>query len=292
MKFLFTTNLPTISYGLGKALQEIGHTVKIVDLSSVFQQDPESLRTILSEFSPDYVFTDGGWYNFWDSLRDELAMLSIPHIYWAREDPIFFDSLSLAYARSSRFVFTTANECIPDYEAHGITAHLMMFACLPSFHRRVNPDKRFLHDLILVGTNFARFEAREKGIDAVLRPLVDKGYDLKLYGDDQWLNHSCPFHVGNDLYGGKMSYEETPAAYSSSRIVLGIHSVDTSPTMMSMRTFEILGCGAFFLTQWTPAIENLFKNHTHLVWTKSPAETLDLVDYYLAHESQRSKIAR
>ena len=88
------------------------------------------------------------------------------------------------------------------------------------------------------------------------------------------------FFIEPEIYGAT-TYEEMRTAYSSAKIVLGLHSVDTSPTMMSMRTFEALGCGAFYLTQWTPAVENLFSNHEHLVWSKSPQETVELVEYYL-----------
>lgn len=89
-----------------------------------------------------------------------------------------------------------------------------------------------------------------------------------------------------------MANEDLPAACATSRIILGLHSVDTSQTMMSMRTFEILGSGGFYLTQWTAAIEKMFVNHQHLVWTRSREETLDLVNYYLSRPDLRKKIAR
>jgi spore maturation protein CgeB len=101
-----------------------------------------------------------------------------------------------------------------------------------------------------------------------------------------------PFRLEKCYYGGYLPYERLPAAYSSAKIVLGLHSVDSSPSMMSMRTFEALGCGAFHLTQWTPAIENYFSNHKHLVWSKSPEETMELAQYYLGKEHLREKIAR
>lgn len=292
MRFLFTSDFGNISYGLGRALYELGHKVEIVDLAAMFKQDPSYLYELLTYCKPDYVVADGGWYDYWDSLVRELNRRSIPLIYWAREDPVFFDALSLPYSHCARYVFTTAEESIPEYAAHGIKARLMMFACLPSFHYRVAPEARFMHDLLLIGTNFARFDVREKGIDIILRPLIKNRYNVRIYGNDWWMDQRRPFSVEKRFYGGQLSYEETRVAYSSSRIALGIHSVNTSSTMMSMRTFEALGCGAFFLTQWTPAIENLFKNHTHLVWSKSPDETIELVDYYLSHDDERARIAR
>jgi len=35
----------------------------------------------------------------------------------------------------------------------------------------------------------------------------------------------------------------------------------------------------------------MFKNHTHLVWSKSYEETVELLDYYLKNESERVRIA-
>lgn len=292
MKFLFTTNSPLVTHGLGKALQEYGHEVEMLDMASLYERDPGCLEALVAGINPDFVVSEGGWYNFWDSLVHTLAILNIHHIYWAREDPPFFDSLSLPYGRSCKLVFTTAQECLDLYHAHGIEAHLLMFACLPSFHKRIEPDSRYISDLMFVGTNFGRFEPRERGIDIILRPLVERNFSIKIYGNEWWLDSSREFFIHSNIYGGWLDYEETRSAYASSKIILGVHSVDNSPTMMSMRTFEILGCGAFFLTQWTPAIENLFENHIHLVWSKSPEETLHLVDYYLSNPEARERIAR
>ncbi|MEQ8174246.1 MAG: glycosyltransferase [Syntrophomonadaceae bacterium] len=292
MKFLFTTIFPLVTHGLGKALQECGHEVEMLDMQSLYQNDPGCLPALISNANPDFVVSDGGWWQFWDSLVKILAEFDIPHIYWAREDPPFFESLSLPYGRSCRMVFTTAQECLDLYNAHGIEAHLLMFACLPSFHHRVQADPRLRSDLMFIGTNFGRFDAREVGIDIILRPLVERKLSVKIYGNEWWVDASRRFFTDSNFYGGWLDYEQTRTAYASSKIVLGIHSVDNSPTMMSMRTFEILGCGAFYLTQWTPAIENLFENHKHLVWSKSPEETLHLAAYYLSHPEAREKIAR
>jgi spore maturation protein CgeB len=292
LRFLFTDTNPMITHGLGRALTELGETVKIIDLGYLSRQDPNSLEHIVSSFNPDYVCSQGGWGSLGKIIFPVLRRYGIPHIFWASEDPLFFENLSLPMAKNSRHVFTTAEECIDKYRSHGIAAHLMLFACTPSFHHQVDPDPRFNHDCIFIGNNYSQFPARLKGMEIILRPLIERGFDLKVYGLDWWLNRENRFFIEPNIYGGGLSYEEMRTAYSSAKIVLGLHSVDTSPTMMSMRTFDVLGCGAFYLTQWTPAIENLFSNHEHLVWSKSPQETVDLVNYYLARPEERQRIAR
>jgi len=292
LRFLFTDVNPMITHGLGRTLTELGETVEIIDAGLASQQDPDFLEHAISSFNPDYVCSQGGWGKLGDIIFPILRRKGIPHIFWASEDPLFFESLSLPMARNSQYVFTTAAECIDKYYSQGIKAHLMLFACSPSFHHRVEPDPRFNHDCIFVGNNYSQFPARLKGMEIILKPLIDKDFDLKVYGLDWWLNRQNRFFIEPHIYGGGLAYEEMRTAYSSAKIVLGLHSVDTSPTMMSMRTFESLGCGAFYLTQWTPAVENLFSNHEHLVWSKSPQETVELVEYYLARPEERQRIAR
>jgi spore maturation protein CgeB len=166
-----------------------------------------------------------------------------------------------------------------------------MFACLPSYHHRAAYDRAYSNDLVFVGNNYSRHPARLQGINNILRPLAERGFDLKIFGNEWWLDEQNYFNINKKYYGGYLPNEKLPVVCASSKIVLGIHSVNNSLTMMSMRTFEVLGCGGFYLTQWTPAIENLFKNHYHLVWTKSADETIDLVKFYLDHPRERDKIA-
>jgi len=169
--------------------------------------------------------------------------------------------------------------------------HLLPFACHPKFHRTVSSESRFPYDIVFIGNNYG-FPERIKGANQLLRPLMEGGYNFKIYGLQWWVDTDRPFHIEPKFYGGYLPSEDLPAVCASVPIILGLHSVANSQTMMSMRTFEVLGCGGFHLTQWTPAVEYYFKNHYHLVWTKSAEETLDLIDYYLARPEERKKIAR
>ncbi len=286
LRILFANTVPLVTRGIGPALAELGHQVQYV-----FLDQEESLLPFIETFHPDIVFNDGGT-NRMHKLFPLLDDLKIPHVYWAIEDPASYDDLSLPYALKSPLVFTPCQESIASYAEHGINAHLLMFACNPFYHRSQPFDYRFNHDLIFVGNNYNYHPARITGNNTILNPLMAGGYDLKIYGNEWWLDPEQSFNISANFYGGYMANEDLPTACSSARIMLGLHSVDTSLTMMSMRTFEILGSRGFYLTQWTPAIENYFINHHHLVWTRSAEETIDLVNFYLARPDLRERIAR
>lgn len=286
MRILFANTAPIITRGIGQVFADLGHQVQYV-----FLDQEESILPFVQNFSPDFVFNDGG-INRMHKLFPILEELGIPHVYWAIEDPVSFDDLSLPYALKSYLTFTPCQENLPLYQQHGINAHLLMFGCHPTFHHSVPSDLRFNRDIIFVGNNYAYHPARQQGVDNILQPLIQNGFDIAIYGNEWWLDPSMPFTIPAHCYAGYMANEDLPAACSTARIMLGLHSVDTSATMMSMRTFEILGSGGFYLTQWTPAIEHFFVNHHHLVWTRSPQETVDLVNFYLARPDLREKIAR
>lgn len=246
---------------------------------------------VMERFQPDCVFTDGGW-GIKEILLPHLKKHHIPHIYWAIEDPPYFESLSLAFARVSACVFTTCQECIPRYHQEGIDAKLLLFACNPDYHCRREADRRFQEEIAFVGNNYFQYAERLGAVEQILRPLLESSYRCKIYGNEWWLDRERPFFIDEEHYGGYLANEDLPSLCSSVPIILGLHSVTDSKTMMSMRTFEVLGSGGFYLTQWTPAIENLFKNHVHLVWTRSAEETLELTSYYLQNPAARERIAR
>ncbi|KJS18199.1 MAG: hypothetical protein VR69_01955 [Peptococcaceae bacterium BRH_c4b] len=293
MKFLFVNGPPIIKYGLAAGLAEAGEDIAIIEVPGNTEMNPGYFREQLIIHRPDFVVVEGtAILKPYQVLFPVLQEFNVPLLFWAIDDPVEFKNFSLHLARKAKYVFTTDIDCVPLYLRHGIRAAHIQFACLPSFHKKVAPDDSLRHDLVFVGNNYHKYTARTKGLDTVLRPLLNGNYNIKVYGNQWWVDGRRPFSLDRHFYGGYLSYERLPAAYSSAKIVLGLHSVDSSATMMSMRTFEALGCNAFHITQWTPAIENMFTNHKHLVWSKSAEETVDLVKYYLGRDYLREKIAR
>ncbi len=283
MKILFVNMAPIIIYGLGQAFSDLGHEVKYINIDF-----DESLVNAIDEFQPDFVFNDGGI----DRMHKLFPLLSerqVPHIYWAIEDPTSYH-LSIPYAMQSAIVFTPCKESLDEYSRLGVTAQLLMFACHPRFHYRAAPDHRYQHELVFIGNNYDYHLARNQGINNVLKPAIEN-FDTKIYGNEWWLDKNKDFHISSLHYGGYLPNEYLPVVCASSQIVLGVHSITDSETMMSMRSFEILGSAGFYLTQWTKAIECQFKNHYHLVWSRSKEETLDLIRFYLARPELRKKIA-
>lgn len=194
----------------------------------------------------------------------------------------------MPYAVYSKIVFTTAWECIAKYREKGIEADTLLFACNPQYHNKRVLEEQYKYDIIFVGSNYdVRYQAAEN----MILPFVQNQYNIKIWGL-WWQDKNRPINIADCYYGGLMAYEDLPGAYSSAKIILGLHCDDSSSTQTSMRTFEALGCGGFYLTQYTPAHQQLFENKKHLVWSKSAGQTRELADYYLNREDERIQIAK
>ncbi|MBO8158626.1 glycosyltransferase [Thermosyntropha sp.] len=286
-----------LNFGLFAAMEEKGYEVFILPLPEYPAAEQKDILVYwLDKFKPHFVFTPGWSINLFETEQflEIIHEYNLPHIYWATEDPIFFEEVSLVFAPHCDYVFTLAEECNLWYRELKIPSSTLTFACNPEVFRPMPAKNEYKYDIVLAANNYYWFspdkDFRRRSIDLVLKPLVEHGYNLKVWGA-YWTNPNADYTIPSEFYAGYIDYRETSYLYSSAKIVLGLQSVNTSLTQTSCRTYEIMGCGAFHLAPFTPAYANLFKNFYHLVWSNSPEETLELVDYFLKNDWERNKIA-
>lgn len=290
MKILFTNDPPVIAYGLAPGLVQIGVEVQTVPLwRHPWGNQREVLTKAVESFHPDFLFTEGDPPNFnRETVYSIASQYGIPVIYWAIQDPVWFQEISRYCAARSDYVFTTTIELLPEYRKLGKKAELLLFGCNPSFHKRLPPSPEYLYDLVFVGSNYPR---RLEATRYMLEPLLRNQASLMVWGH-WWQQEDALFQLPATNYGGLLPYNLLPLVYSSAKIVLGLHLDNNSITQTSVRTYEVLGCGAFYLTQYTPAHEHLFKRGTHLDWAENAEELLERSQYYLTHSLERERIAQ
>ncbi len=286
MRVLFTNEAPLIKYGLAEGFRQKGCQVRVIQgekerlwggLSP--QEQKKRLLAIIGEFKPDFIFTEG--YPGFDvpTVCHTIRDLNIPHLYWAIEDPVSTDHISMAFAPSVDFIFTTAVECVPCYEALSKGSEVLLFGCNPDFHHYTGPREDHKCDLVLVASNYS---SRYQETSWFIMPLVKKGFSIKIWGHF-WMEPSAQVNLSSYpwVYYGLLPYEDLSCAYSSAKIVLGVNCDDTSITQTSMRPYEALGCGGgLYLAHYTQAQENIFGD---LIWqVHNTEQTLAAVDTILA----------
>lgn len=289
MKILFLNDSSLLTLGLASGFNSHDEIRYLPVQQTGWEQ---KLAHLIRSWRPDFALAEGvSISTVATRLFQILHGNNVPFVYWAIDDPPDWRRMSLPLARGSTLVLTPATECLSRYRQNKVNALFFHFACNPLFHHRVAETEPFSSDIVFVGNYYTSYPERRIGIDILLTPLLKTAYKLRVYGNEHWLNNTDQYFLPPNIYAGYLAYADLPSAYSAAKIVLGINSVVNSPSMMSMRIFEALGCGAFLLTHYTPALENYFKNHIHLVWSRHPDETLELVRFYLARDDLRRKIA-
>ncbi len=90
--------------------------------------------------------------------------------------------------------------------------------------------------------------------------------------------------------GGVSTLTEMPKVFQASKINLNI-TMRPIETGLSLRIWDILGCGGFLLTNYQAEIPDYFEIGRDLETYESLEELEEKVHYYLSHEEERVEIA-
>lgn len=91
--------------------------------------------------------------------------------------------------------------------------------------------------------------------------------------------------------GGAKTLTEMPLVFHQSRINLNM-TIRPIQTGLSLRVFDILGCGGFLLTNYQQELSDLYEIGKDVEVFTSKEELADKAAYYLTHDTERQKIAR
>ena len=90
--------------------------------------------------------------------------------------------------------------------------------------------------------------------------------------------------------GGVSTLTEMPKVFQASKINLNM-TMRPIETGLSLRIWDVLGCGGFLLTNYQAEIPDYFEIGKELETYESMEELVQKTQYYLAHEEERMEIA-
>lgn len=297
MRVLFLENHHIWIYGLPNGFRDAGHEVLI---SGIEQENTISQK--VDEFKPDLVVMLGWTEQHvaakrkW--IRKCIASANIPLIYWATEDPIHSQVLTVPFIMQVRpdFVFTVSKELVAYYEKMGFPAAHLDFGYHPGVHKCAEKLEEYSCRLAVVANaypgiikvypDFFRLES----LAVLIVPLLQAGLRIDFWGV-RWheMDDILSVKLPREFLHGYLPYEEAHKVYNSADIVIGLQNTKTQVTM---RTYEVLGSGGFLITSDTPAVRELFETGKHLIAVASPEEMLAMVQFYLDHPGERDKIKK
>jgi glycosyltransferase involved in cell wall biosynthesis len=142
----------------------------------------------------------------------------------------------------------------------------------------------------LVGDMYC-LEHKIKSFDVLVKPLLDANISVDIF---------CGYNGGLDnlYYLKPFMYNIFPPLFaldkiSSYKIYLSPTSIVSDEGCISYKTIEAMAFGCLVFTNWCYGIEDVCgENRDTIIYSNSPAETLEKVDYYLNNDEERIKIAK
>lgn len=281
---------------------------------------PAAWRAQFEEHQPEVFFCESAWagtpsserpwrgqiyasINFSYENRKVLIEIlayckskGIPTVFWNKEDPTHFaDRINDFVSTAAKFdyIFTTAVECIPEYESLLKRNHvgLMAFAAQPQIFY---PDPTTVRSGGAVfagawyGVHRERSRVMEEGFDAIL----DAGIDLTIYDRDSAnkdIQRRYPLRYAPYIRPA-VPHSRTAKLYRQYRYGLNFNTVVTSETMCARRMFELAACGAAIISNPTPAVEHYFGSSVLSFDSIKDYSPVELESF--AEESSAANLAR
>jgi len=264
-------------YYLKPSFEELG-----IEFRNHAKKEPsfEELKAEIEEFKPDLIirtalFVDNKKVKVYKEITEWAKTKGITTAFWNIEDPNHCHSF-IEQCKGVDVLFTSASECVPFYKREGFkNIEVVPLAVAPKVHHPIEAKQEY--DIVFAG-NWYPYADRIIGYSQVLKHLLKspKYKDrVKIWGyKDKWLENGVP----EENLMGYIGITRLNDVYCKAKIVLGINEQRFSPTMTSMRTYEVLGCKAFHLSAWSLAMENIFEDRKHLVLSASKEETFEFIE--------------
>lgn len=116
-----------------------------------------------------------------------------------------------------------------------------------------------------------------------------KDHDIKIYGFG-WNRGFDKFPYLKKAYYGPLPTPALNLVYNSTKVIIGTLGAPTDPhTTATQRTFDISLAGGFQVSQDIALTNKIF--HQTIRTYKTDEEMVKIVEYYLAHESERKRLA-
>lgn len=298
--FLFTVNhLGFDSEGyLQRELEKIGvpSAVYYVDSPLLIMEDPEKMSSELSQ-----IFC---WDEYYVGRLRDLGFHSVEYLPLATDINFFHPrepgEIPQEYRTRLAFVGDSLNKAIQDHisvlEPSMISAQVEReIESLQSKNGKVLPE---ILEAAADKMKFTGSEQRRRFIAAWLMKIHQRerlktienisDLGLTIFGDDYW---EGMFSGRKPALRGLVRYfDQLPFIYAGAEIGFNATSFQM-PRGLNQRAFDIPAAGGFLLTDYRPALEEIFDLKKDIAVYKDSAEARELVDYYLKHPQQREKMS-
>lgn len=278
------------------------------DAEIISAEDAEQIQIILNENEADLLITLGAPLELKPKVMKYIGNSRPKHLKYVHWDTDGISStyflsktgdgieMDVIYLSKPDLVLTMCPEMHDFIREKGFPCEMMYYAYSPVSHHplgTINSNSSFIN---LIGNSYCAIypfrpgHYRYKSLGILLKPLLENGYTVHLYGDLGYrplIKQVLGIEMPKENYHGYMPYEKTCAAYNSSFINL---VTQNHAQTITKRTFEIMGSGGFLLSSDNTEIRKLFVPGHDLEVSSSPEQTLELVRHYEKNKDDWKKV--
>ena len=232
----------------------------------------EILFAQVEKFKPDVIYFHDLWLmNKGDILSlKKKTKLIVGQI--ASPIPPFHDTL-----RTYDLIITSLPNFIEKFKSIGVKTEYLKWCFEKSIAKKINKKKR-IYDTVFVGS-FTHLHTKGGDMFQYLSKKIK--LDLWGYGNPDYPN-----------YHGHAAGREMYEIFAKSKIVINRHIDLSEDYANNMRLYEATGMGALLITDNKKNMEEFFRVGKEVIVYTSYNDLVRKVKYYLAHPSERMKIAR
>lgn len=230
---------------------------------------------------------DGEWIgasHYQSSKRRELLTMmqeakkrNCPVVFYSKEDPPNYN-VFLEFAKEADYIFTSARECISDYQAVCPKAKVdvLTFAINPLLHNPIGSEEEKIENTVFfAGSWMEKYPERIRKMNMMFHLFLNAG--LKLHIADRNFSrndfrYQYPFRYLRHVLGD-FAYEQIAEMYKVYPWCMNINSVTSSDTMFAMRVYDALASGAQVLSNDSQGIRQRFPE-VHIIQNATDLDTV------------------
>ena len=196
-------------------------------------------------------------------IIDECKAKGVPTVFYSKEDPPSYKEF-LGIAKRCEYVFTSAEECVPDYrrDCGHDRVWPLCFCVNPEYHNPVGMRHVKKEDgVIFSGTWMTKFPERCRDLASLLDGVLAAGREMRIID-------RC-YHLRSDeryRYPDKYAKSLSPAidhkmlqkVHKIYNWAININTVRDSRTMFANRVFELQASGNLLLSNYSVGVSNMF----------------------------------
>ena len=215
----------------------------------------------------------------------------IPTVFYSKEDPPNYERF-VDFARECEYVFTTAEECIPDYirDTGNPQPRVLRFSVNPLFHNPVGFRKFEKEKAVLFsGSWMAKYPERCKDMSMLFDGVLSSGYGLHIFDRNYPANKNYLFPPEYFPYvSPSVDHATLQKTHKLFDWAINTNSVQFSKTMFANRAYELQAAGVLLLSNYSLGVNSLLPN---VFMAFSSEEAKAILSTYTPEETYERQIA-